>query len=74
MLIRLLKKIKVRKVFLAGFDGYSIDLINNYSESEFIKSFDYDLILKKNTDISKQLKNALNGVEYEFITKTRYKI
>ena len=74
MLIRLLKKIKARKVFLAGFDGYSIDLINNYSESEFIKSFDYDLILKKNTDISKQLKNALNGVEYEFITKTRYKI
>lgn len=74
MLIRILKKIGVRKIFIAGLDGFDVNSSVNYALATYKKSLDYDTVKKKNEDISKQLKLALNGVEYEFITKTKYEI
>jgi len=74
MLIRLLKKVKVEKIYLAGLDGYSADALVNYSERKYVKALDFDSAQKKNKDISKQLKNALEGVEYEVVTNTKYDI
>ncbi|MDM8209874.1 aldolase catalytic domain-containing protein [Mediterraneibacter glycyrrhizinilyticus] len=74
MLIRILKKAGVKKIYLAGFDGFDVDSSANYALSTYKKSMDYDTVKKKNEDIAKQLKLALNGVEYEFITKTKYEI
>lgn len=74
MLIRILKKIGVRKIYIAGLDGFDVDSSVNYALSTYKKSLDYDTVKKKNEDIAKQLKLALNGVEYEFITKTKYEI
>lgn len=74
MLIRILKKIRVRKIYIAGLDGFDVNSSVNYALATYTKSLDYDAVKKKNEDISKQLKLALNGVEYEFITKTKYEI
>ena len=74
MLIRLLKKIGVRKVYLAGFDGFDVDASANYAIDGFKKLLDYDSARKKNEDISKQLSIALNGINYELLTKTKYEI
>ena len=74
MLIRILKNVGVKKIYLAGFDGFDVDILNNYAVNEFRRAMDYDTVLKKNSDISKQLKIALMGVEYEFITPTKYEI
>ncbi|WP_295154948.1 aldolase catalytic domain-containing protein [uncultured Ruminococcus sp.] len=74
MLIRILKKAGVKKIYLAGFDGFDVDSSSNYAVSSFKKTMDYDTAKKKNEDISKQLTLALNGVNYEFITPTKYKI
>lgn len=74
MLIRILKKARVKKLLLAGFDGFDIDSSMNYAVSPFKKSLDYNVVKKKNEDISKQLKLALSGVEYEVITPTKYEI
>lgn len=74
MLIRILKKANVKKVFLAGFDGFDIDASANYAIKEYQKSLDYESARKKNNDIGKQLKLSLQGIEYEVITKSKYEI
>lgn len=74
MLIRILKKARVRKILIAGFDGFEADSSVNYAVTTFKRSLDYNSAQKKNEDISKQLKLALSGVEYEVITPTKYEI
>ena len=74
MLIRILKKCGVSKILLAGFDGFDVNSADNYALSDLKKVLDYDTSQKKNVDISRQLTLALNGVSYEFITPTKYKI
>ena len=74
MLIRILKNSGVKKVLLAGFDGFDVDSSINYAVNTFKKSLDYNTAKKKNEDISKQLKLALSGVNYEIITPTKYEI
>ena len=74
MLIRILKKSNVKKIYLAGFDGFDVDSSANYAVERFKKSLDYNTAKKKNEDISKQFKLALNGVEYEVLTPTKYEI
>ena len=74
MLIRLLKKINVTKLYLAGLDGYDVDSANNYVVESFKKSLDFDSANQKNQNISKQLKLALSGVDYELLTPTKYEI
>ena len=74
MLIRILKKAGAKKILLAGFDGFEADSSQNYAVETFKKSLDYNTAQKKNSVISKQLKLALSGIEYEFITPTKYEI
>ncbi|MDO4326876.1 MAG: aldolase catalytic domain-containing protein [bacterium] len=74
MLIRILKKIGVSKIYLAGFDGFDVDCSANYYDSSYKKAMDYDTAKRKNENISKQLMLALDGIEYEVITKTKYEI
>ncbi len=74
MLIRILRRISVKKIYLAGFDGFDVDVSLNYYNSTYRKSLDYNSTKKKNEDISKQLKLALSGMNYEVITKTKYEI
>lgn len=74
MLIRMLKKIGVPKIYLAGFDGFNVDYSTNYYDSSYKRAMDYDTAKRKNENISKQLILALDGIEYEVITKTKYEI
>ena len=74
MLIRILKNIGVKKLLIAGFDGFDVDSSINYAIDTYKKSLDYDTVNKKNIDISKQLKLALREIEYELITPTKYDI
>ena len=55
-------------------DGFDVDSSINYAIDTYKKSMDYDTVNKKNIDISRQLKLALRGIEYEFITPTKYDI
>lgn len=74
MLIRMLKNAGAKKIYLAGFDGFDVDSSANYAVATFKKYLDYNTVKKKNENISKQLKLALNGVEYEVLTPTKYEI
>lgn len=74
MLIRILQKAGAKKIYLAGFDGFDVNASENYAVESFKKTIDNDTALRKNLCISKQLKLALSGVDYEFITPTRYEV
>lgn len=74
MIIRILKKAGVSKICLAGFDGFDVDSSKNYFLDKYKKDIDYETAMTKNSVISKQLKLALDGVNYAFITETKYKI
>lgn len=74
MLIRILKKAKVKKIILAGFDGFDVDSTKNYAIKGYQKSLDYESVRKKNSDIGKQLRLSLQGIDYEILTKSKYEI
>lgn len=74
MLIKILKKTKVRKIILAGFDGFEVDSTQNYAIRGYQKSLDYETAKKKNNDIGRQLKLSLQGIDYEVLTKSKYEI
>lgn len=74
MLIRLLKRINITYLYLAGFDGFDVDTSLNYFTENYNSEIDFETAKKKNSEISKQFKTALAGMKYEVITKTKYEI
>ena len=74
MLIRLTKKLGASKILLAGFDGFTADTSLNYSVPSFKRMLTDQEAEQKNTDISRQLLQALRGIPYELLTPSRYQI
>ena len=74
MAIRILKSAGVKKIKLAGFDGFEVDSSKNYCVDSYKKNMDYNSTEKKNSEISKQLKSALDGVNFKMITETKYEL
>lgn len=74
MLIRLLAKIGVGKIFLAGFDGFEVDVSANYYVDDFKRKMEKETAKNKNISVSSQLRCALKDIPYQIITPTRYEI
>lgn len=74
MLIRILKVLGVKKVTMAGFDGFSVDSINNYCISTYMRRLDRAEADNKNQNIGRQLHLALSGIRYQFLTPTKYEV
>lgn len=72
MLLRLLKKVGVKKVFLAGYDGFSSDPQSNYHSPRMINSVDRGAIDAKNASIRSQLSELVKEMELIFITPSIY--
>ena len=74
ILIRILRKAGADQIALAGFDGFDVDSTNNYCVDYYKNPLEKRAAEQKNSDISRQLKLALNGLEYTFLTPTRYRL
>lgn len=74
MLVRLLKKAGASKILLAGFDGFDVDSANNYCIDSYKSLIERTAVEDKNENIAQQLKSALKGIQFWFITPTRYQI
>jgi len=72
MLLRLLTRVGVRHVLLAGFDGFDVDVSANYYIDSFKRNMERETARKKNASVSRQLRDALRGIPYTVITPTRY--
>lgn len=72
MALRLLHSVGVRKVFVAGMDGYG-DKEPNYYKNGF-ESRHHDDYKIRNQEMSKELKEIKKFIDIEFITPTKYEV
>lgn len=72
MLLNLLKRLSVNEVYLAGFDGFSLNKTTNYYSTELINNIEMEELVKKNEDIRKQLSILEKNMEINFVTTTIY--
>jgi 4-hydroxy 2-oxovalerate aldolase len=73
MLLSLLIKLNVKKVALAGFDGFQINASRNYYEDELETSLDSVLMKKMNEQITSAMIEICDNIELTFITPSIYK-
>lgn len=74
MLIQLLMKLGVKKIYIAGMDGYSIILDDNYAEAKMAFHADKQLIEEKNAGMTKVLKKIAKSIDIEFVTTPKHVI
>jgi len=72
MLINLLNRLSVRSVYLAGFDGFSLDKSINYFSTELVNNIEMYELVKKNDVIRKHLTFIQKNIQIHFITSTIY--
>lgn len=72
MLIRYLINLGVKKIYIAGMDGYSYAIEENYAESKMNISMKKENINILNMGISNALKKYSEEIYIEYVTKHRY--
>lgn len=72
MMLKILTKMNVKNVVLAGFDGYDTEKTTNY----FCSKMEYDFLKHKGEEINLYVNNFFstikNKIDVEFITETLY--
>jgi 4-hydroxy 2-oxovalerate aldolase len=74
MLLRLLKSIGIKEVFLAGFDGFLADNDNIYYASDMGNTIDKEVIKNRHAIIQNQISQIAKDIRLIFITPSDYKI
>lgn len=74
ILLHFLTKIGVSQVSLAGFDGFSINGLDNYFDTEFTNSTEYENLIEKTSAIAEEIKKLSRKMNIKFLTKSRYEI
>ena len=72
MLINILRKAGVKKIALAGFDGFELDVRDNYFNDDVIGSVEYENQKALNAAMINYFKNAGESMELTFLTPTIY--
>ncbi len=72
MLLRLLKKTGVKKVSLAGFDGYIREAGRNYSDPGMEYEFAADYAVRLNEYTGNEIRKLSEHMDIEFITPSKY--
>lgn len=74
MLLKILEKVGVKQVAVAGFDGYSSNRESNY----YISKMEYDFAKQKGNEINEYVNTFLGNMKdklsVDFITSTNYKV
>lgn len=72
MLINILKKAGVKKVALAGFDGFELDVRGNYFDDSVVGSVEYEHQKALNAAMINYFKNVGESLDITFVTPTIY--
>lgn len=72
MLMRLMKKLGVGRIYVAGFDGFSRDIRSNYCADSMINSVGPENVSAKNRSISAQAEQLKKELEIISITPSCY--
>lgn len=72
MLLRLMAYVEAKRVYIAGFDGFSKESINNYFDGRMINSVDPGDVDRKNASIARQLNAVGQSLEIISLTPSMY--
>ncbi len=72
MLINLLNRLSFNEVYLAGFDGFSLNKSFNYFSTEIINNSEIEELIKKNKSITNYLNIINKNMVINFVTKSVY--
>lgn len=72
MLISYLSCKRVKKIYLAGFDGFSMDMDQNYIDNEMSQVNNKSMLKKINDGLNKMLKKYSEIIPMEFVTESKY--
>lgn len=73
MCINFFKKIGVTEILLAGFDGFSNNIEENYYEPTMYLNVEEEKLRLMNKAIAQKLKQLDNQINFKFLTKSVYK-
>ena len=74
MLMQLLRKVNAKTIYLAGFDGYDYNSLNDIFNDSYIGVRDYQNRVVKNKDMEEQLTDMSSKINIVFITPTNYSV
>jgi 4-hydroxy 2-oxovalerate aldolase len=74
MLLRLLKSIGAKEVFLAGFDGFLADSDNTYYTKDMSNTIDKEVVKNRHAVVQEQISQIAKNIRLTFITPSDYKI
>ncbi len=74
MCLNLLKKIKVKQVYLVGFDGFGENQIQNYVDDEFALNVDAERLQKMNEATRDYIENLRKTMRIDFLTESHYEL
>jgi 4-hydroxy 2-oxovalerate aldolase len=72
MLLKILINMKITRVYLAGFDGYANDTVNNYPEKYIPFLYCNDQVVLRNEAIKKSITSLKNNISMELLTSSVY--
>ncbi len=72
MVLNLLQKLGVTDVALAGFDGFSVNRMENYYKEDLVNSAPSDELLLRSNAISNRLQSLKQVMNIEFVTNSMY--
>ena len=72
MCINLLKKVGVKQILLAGFDGFSPNLQENYYESSMYMDVEAERLMKMNIATARKLEQLSTQMEIRYLTDSVY--
>ena len=74
MCLNLLEKLHVSSVYLAGFDGFSVNSTENYYSDRLVVKVEADHLLQMNAAISRKLGQLNRTMKIEFLTESAYHV
>lgn len=72
MVINLLVSVGVRRIIIAGFDGFSANPDDNYFAKDMSLGSKIESKLQKNSVIGEQVERLMSQIDLDFITPSRY--
>jgi len=72
MLLRLLTRIGEKDVYIAGYDGFSDDIHENYCDEQLINSSVTEIFTERNHSVAEQLLSIMKRINIHFLTPSRY--
>ena len=72
MLLRLLQKLGFTDIHFAGYDGFDVDIHENYYDDQLINNTITEIFVERNKSVSEQLQVLMKTMQIHFLTPTRY--